>query len=74
MELCVLTLGTVTRAIAARRILSAARISCRMIKRAGDGKSGCAYGLEIYESDLLGAIHLLEEAKIPFEWHREGGG
>ena len=75
MELCILTLGTVTRAIAARRILSAARISCRMIKRTGGAKGGgCAYALKIYEADLLGAIRLLEEANIPFEWQREAGG
>ena len=75
MELCILTLGTVTRAIAARRLLSAARVSCRMVKRTGAGEGGgCAYALKIYESDLSAASRLLREANIPFEWARESGG
>lgn len=75
MEYCILSLGTITRAIAARRILTASRIRCRMIKTTGDtAKGGCAYGLKIYEEDLLRAIRLLEESQIPFEWKREGNG
>lgn len=75
MEYCILTLGTITRAIAARRILTANRITCRMIKMTGDTASGgCAYGLKIYEEDLLRATRLLEEGRIPFEWKRERRG
>lgn len=74
MELCILTLGTITRALAARRLLSASRVDCRMIKTVDStGQGGCAYGLKIYESDLVTASRLLNEAGIPFEWRREGG-
>ena len=74
MEYCILTLGTITRAIAARRLLNAATVPCRMIKTT-DGRTGggCAYGLKIYESDLGRASRLLEENNLPFEWKREGG-
>ena len=69
MEHCILTLGTVTRAIAARRALSAARIPCRLIKTTeGSGRGGCAYGLKIHASDLEGATRLLRETCVPFEW------
>ena len=75
MELCILTLGTITRAIAARRVLSASHIGCRMIKTVDStGRGGCAYGLKIYEADLATATRLLEAAAIPFEWRRENGG
>ncbi len=73
MEHCILTLGTVTRAIAARRVLNAARIPCRLIKTTeGAGRGGCAYGLKIYASALETADRLLREAGIPFEWKWEG--
>lgn len=73
MEHCILTLGTVTRAIAARRILNAARIPARLIKTAeGGGRGGCAYGLKIYASELEAADRALREAEIPFEWRWEG--
>lgn len=75
MEHCILTLGTITRAIAARRTLTADRIPSRMIKTVDSaGRGGCAYGLKIYEKDLSAATHLLTDAQIPFEWKREESG
>ena len=75
MEYCILTLGTITKAIAARRLLSAAGISCRLLKTTDGGTAGgCAYGLKIYESDLARAGRLLAEGGIPFEWKREPKG
>lgn len=75
MEHCILTLGTITRAIAARRTLTAAHIPSRMIKTMeSTGQGGCAYGLKIYGKDLGTAIRLLNDAQIPFEWKREESG
>lgn len=74
MEHCILTLGTVTRAIAARRLLTRSRISARMIKTVGGTGGGCAYGLKIYAADLGAAGKLLNDAEIPFEWRRDGEG
>ena len=75
MEHIILTLGTITRAIAARRLLATAGIPCRLLKTTDGGLAGgCSYGLKIYESDLRQASRLLEEGGIPFEWKRERGG
>ena len=69
MEQCILTLGTVTRAIRARKLLAAAGIAARLIKQT-EGAQGCAYGLELAAADMTGAMRLLEEAGVEFIWSR----
>lgn len=73
MEPCILTVGTVTRALAARRLLTAARIPARMIKTAHTHPAGCAYALAIAAADMPRAMEILEENKISFEWSRGEG-
>ena len=70
MEQCVLTIGTVTGAIRARKLLGAAGIAARLIKRTGKQSGGCAYGLEIRAADMQRAMHALKEGGISFEWSR----
>ena len=75
MEQCVLTIGTVTQTIRARKLLAGLHIASRMIKRTGTAqKSGCAYGLEIQSADLRRATRILQESGIAFEWSGEAGG
>ena len=71
MEQCVLTIGTITHALAARRALNGARIAARLIKNTRTAKkSGCAYGLEIAAADMTAAMRILDEGGIPYEWER----
>ena len=70
MEQCILTIGTVTRAIRARKLLLAAHIAARLIKQVGKARSGCAYGLEIAAQDLQPALRILGEHGIEAEWSR----
>ncbi|MBQ8174469.1 MAG: DUF3343 domain-containing protein [Clostridia bacterium] len=73
MEPCTLTVGTVTRALAARRLLSAARIPARMVKTAGSKVGGCAYALVVAAADMPKAVEILGDNKISFEWSRGEG-
>jgi hypothetical protein len=70
MEECILTIGTVTLAIRARKLLQAARIAARLIKQAGTTRAGCAYGLAIRATDMQQAMHILHENDIAFQWSR----
>ncbi len=72
MEQRILTLGTITRAIRARKLLAAGRIPSRMVKTAGTAASGCAYGLEVNATDLPAAMRILEENGMTYEWQKHG--
>ena len=69
MEQCILTVGTVTYAIRARKLLSSLGIRARLVKgtRPG-GAGGCTYGVEISASDLTLATDALKRADISYEW------
>ncbi|MBO7762598.1 MAG: DUF3343 domain-containing protein [Clostridia bacterium] len=69
MEPYTLILGSITRALAARRLLSASGISARTVKSGAEG-GGCAYALQIDPRDLPTATQILEDGKIPFTWSR----
>lgn len=66
MEQCILTVGTVTYAIRARKILAALGIRARLVKSTRTG--GCTYGAEISAADLPRAAEALKKASIPYEW------
>jgi len=71
MEQCILTLGTVTRAIRARKLLSSVGISARLTKAVRRGSTeGCAYSLELSPTDMTRAIETLEKYGIRYEWSR----
>lgn len=71
MEQCILTVGTVTYAIRARKLLSSLGIRARLVKgtRPG-GMGGCTYGVEIPAADMTVATDALQRANISFEWSR----
>ena len=73
METCTLTVGTVTQALAARRLLFSARIPARVVKTVGTHPAGCAYALSIAATDMPAAMKILETNKIAFEWSRAEG-
>lgn len=71
MEQCILTVGTVTRAVRARKALSAVGIAARLTKSLRDGTGGgCAYGVEISPADMHTAMEVLNRHGIPYEWTR----
>jgi hypothetical protein len=70
MEERILTVGTVTQAIRARKLLAAAGIGARLIKGTSGARGGCAYGLSVRATDMQQAVRLLQENDIVFEWSR----
>ena len=74
MQQCILSIGTITYAIRARKLLAASRISARIVKTTSGGRSsgGCTYGVEIDAADMLTASGILSRNQIPFEWSRAG--
>lgn len=74
MEEFILTIGTITQTIRARKLLLGARIAARMIKRTGNQSGGCAYGLAIRATEIRQAMRTLHENGIAFEWTRETMG
>ena len=71
MEQCILTVGTVTRAIRARKLLAAQGISARLIKSVKRGNAGgCAYGIEVSPPDMQAATEILDAYHITYEWSR----
>ena len=70
MEECLLTIGTVTQAIRARKLLAAAGIGARLIKGTNGARAGCAYGLSVRAADMQPSMRLLQESSIAFEWSR----
>ena len=69
MEQCILTVGTVTYAIRARKLLSALGIRARLVKGTrGGGMGGCTYGVEIASADLNTSTKALTQAGISYEW------
>ena len=70
MEECILTIGTVTQAIRARKQLTAVGIGSRLVKGVSNAKTGCTYGVSVRASDMQQAMHTLKESQIAFEWSR----
>ena len=71
MEQCILTVGTVTQAIRARKMLAAAGIAARLTKSTqGGARGGCAYSVEVSPADMHAAMELLDSRQIPYEWTR----
>ncbi len=73
MESYILTVGTVTHALRAKRLLSGAGVSARTVKTTDRRYNGCAYALEIAASDFRAATVALEGGGITYEWERHGG-
>ena len=73
MKTCILTVGTVTSALRAKRLLAAVGIAARTVKTTDEGQSGCAYGLELAATDLPHATHALDGAGMHYSWSARGG-
>lgn len=75
MDICILAVGSVSRAIRARRLLSAARIPARLVKTVQEGmEGGCVYGLEIAATDMPRADEIFRQENIPYTWSRPTRG
>lgn len=74
MEDFILTIGTITQTIHARKLLLHVHIAARMIKRTGNRNGGCAYGLAVRAAESRQAMRTLQENGIAFEWTRETMG
>ncbi len=66
-EQVILTVGSMTYAIKAKRILARAgiRIAIKKLDKT-ETKQGCAYGIEIPKDYLYTAVDRLKEARIPY--------
>ncbi len=68
MNTSIFTVGSVTYAVKARKILSRAGISSRLVKvDGGKSRHGCTYGIEFAEEDLLAAVMELKRNGIAYE-------
>ena len=67
------TVGSVTYAIKARKILSAAGITTAMKKISGSrtGKRGCVYGIEFSANRLYDVMRVLRENNIKYEIYQD---
>ena len=71
MEQCILTVGSITHAIRARKLLASFGISARLTKTVRSSASGgCAYSLILSPPDMANACKILSEHGIAYEWSR----
>ena len=63
----ILTVGSMTRAVKAKRILNRQGIGVSIIKLESQiHTNGCGYGIVFSEEDEYSAIRILKENKIPY--------
>lgn len=68
----ILNIGSMTRAIKAKRILNREGIGISIIKLESKlYTSGCGYGIVFSEADEYTAIRILKENKIPYSVHEK---
>ena len=67
MDNTTITVGSVTYAIKARRLLTSAGIKARTVKLSGDGGSlGCVHGIVVASSRFFDAVVILKENGIEY--------
>jgi hypothetical protein len=66
----ILTVGSATYAVKARRLLEKEKITARVIKTESvDKSSGCIHGVEIPYSDFLMCVMILKNHGIEYKVH-----
>ena len=74
MNKIIITVGSVTYAQKAKRVLNSANISSKLIKIDSSlSENGCTHGIEIRYNDFLGAINELKEYGIPYSVSKSYG-
>ena len=67
MKKTIVTIGTVTHAIKAKKLLMRVGLSSKLIKVGGAySNEGCAYGLELEGEDFYSAVIELRKADINY--------
>ena len=72
LENTTITVGSVTYAMKARRLLLHAGIRAKTVRILPEGKRGCNHALIIPSSRFFDAVVILKENAIPYSLH-EGG-
>lgn len=67
----ILTVGSITYAIKARKLLNRKNIPSKLIKI--DELKGCAYGIQIEDTQLLSAVSVLKENGIQYSLYERRG-
>ena len=68
MKTAVVTVGSVTQAIKARKLLAREGIMSKLVKTdAGQRARGCAYGVEFSSKELFGVADVLRSNGIHYE-------
>ena len=71
----IITLGSMTYAIKAKRLLGSIGIPSRLIKvDSTESKEGCQYGIEIPYAAFMHAIDILRSNRIPYSVSGTEGG
>ena len=72
MKKITLTVGAVTYAVKARRILKSSGVPSRLVKiTPKDSSSGCTHGIEISENDMYTAANVLISNGIRYSIQRD---
>ena len=73
MDNTTITVGSVTYAVKARRLLARGGIKARLIKLSpSESAGGCAHGLVISSARFFDAVVILKENGVPYSLYREG--
>lgn len=68
MKTTVITVGSVTYAIKAKKLLLREGLSARLVKNGSESSArGCMHGIEIPTKDFFGAAAVLRDAGIPYQ-------
>ncbi len=68
----IITVGAVTYAVKARRLLKAAGVESRLVKVSPERThSGCTHGIEINELDLFAVAGILRKGGISYALYNE---
>ncbi len=72
MKTTVLTVGSVTHAIKAKKLLSREGLRAKLIKTdASKTAHGCAYGIEIPTKDFYTAVSILRSAGVYYQLYEK---
>lgn len=67
MNEVIVLIGSITYTMKAQRALKESGIDAMLVKREGNERRGCAYGLRLHASRFLSAIARLKELHIDYE-------
>ena len=73
MKTIIITLGSMTLAIKAKKLLSKNGINAKLVKPvASQTSNGCSYGIEVGPNDFYSSIVILKSKNMEYSVHKDG--